>query len=1059
MNADTLSIVLGTIMFTGSNDNNQISVSYSASPTPTYTFHEGNGDVINANNDGTLNLSGAGSATVTVSQGPGPILNFIVDGGGGTDSINIGSSGTPGAVTNASGGTENVTLAAANLADTTVSGGATGAVNLTVNDLNDPATRTVTVSPSSIVGLAPGHISYSNLATLDLIEGIGPVNLTTTGTSVPTTLNTGTGGTTTNLEGTSAAGPVTINPQGGVDAVNIGFLGLTSGILGAINVVPVGGIENITVDDSADMNPATAVLSDTVGGATSQITGIAPATISYQVAGQGATSLTVKSGGGASGMTVDFANGNPIPFGPVFTSPTSGLIYDGNGTSDGLRLQNGSFTNETYNATGPGAGNIRFDASQPITFAGLKPITDTVTATNFTFNAPPNAFAYDIVNGPLVGTTQTAQILSGDSPSAFELINFGNKVNAAINAYDGPNLSDVTLQNSLQATGLATMTVNTGGGNDDVQVEAIEPNVATTINTGAGNDVFHVHGGALTAAAASSASLAINGGPGTNTLIFDAVDQSVSYTTPGVIQITSAAAIPLNYSNIAAVTITNVAPQTLTLTPSTTLFAVAGTPFVNQLVATVSTTDTNTTAADLTASIDWGDGSPATAATIVAGGGIFDIAGSHTYKTSGPETITLSATNTGTTGTTVVGGVPITVQSNPSLAPVNTPTIALTVADAPLTSAGAAIGAERNVAFTGDQVATFTSTNPFSTLSQFTAMINWGDASAATPGVISVIGTGPNGVTYAVAGSHSYGSDGKFAITTTITSTGGSGSTALGQATVVDPPLNTTPIDFTVNERAPFYGPVASFSPQFAPIAIPDSPGNYAALISWGDGTPETPGQIVSVPGGLQVIGQHIYADSLVNGGSNTFPVAVTIYNQSGKFFVVNDVGTVNDVPIALTGHLDPASDSGVSNHDGITNVNQPIFDGTSEPFSTVNVFATPAVPGGMAFLIGQTTASPDGSWIVRSSLLPDDRYNISAYAIDQAGHTTATTQILPSATEGALTIDTVAPTITNVAFDRIHSTITITYQDGLSGMNPASLVDGANYQVSHPHFPLGNIL
>ncbi len=42
----------------------------------------------------------------------------------------------------------------------------------------------------------------------------------------------------------------------------------------------------------------------------------------------------------------------------------------------------------------------------------------------------------------------------------------------------------------------------------------------------------------------------------------------------------------------------------------------------------------------------------------------------------------------------------------------------------------------------------------------------------------------------------------------------------------------------------------------------------------------------------------------------------------------MNDVGTVNDVPITLTGHLDPASDGGVSNHDGITNVAQPIFDG-----------------------------------------------------------------------------------------------------------------------------------
>src|SRR5205807_803841 len=92
--------------------------------------------------------------------------------------------------------------------------------------------------------------------------------------------------------------------------------------------------------------------------------------------------------GGDDTTTVDFVGGNPIPS-SINGGP--GIDYDGGAGSDRLVLQRsgGTFTatNETYNVTGPGAGNINLDGSV-VAFSNLTPVDDTVPATNFTFNAP-----------------------------------------------------------------------------------------------------------------------------------------------------------------------------------------------------------------------------------------------------------------------------------------------------------------------------------------------------------------------------------------------------------------------------------------------------------------------------------------------------------------------------------------------------------------------------------------------------------------------------------------------------------------------------------------------
>jgi hypothetical protein len=146
-----------------------------------------------------------------------------------------------------------------------------------------------------------------------------------------------------------------------------------------------------------------------------------------------------------------------------------------------------------------------------------------------------------------------------------------------------------------------------------------------------------------------------------------------------------------------------------------------------------------------------------------------------------------------------------------------------------------------------------------------------------------------------------------------------------------------------------------------------------------------------------------------------------------------------------------------VSNTDAITKNNQPNFFGTSEPLSTIQLFAQTA--GNAPVLEGQTEADSSGAWSITSDKLADGSYTITVMATDHAGFTTALTQLLPNASQGPLVIDTVAPRVTNVIFDRPHGMIDVTFQDDRSGMDQHSVIDGANYRLEKPHVKIGNIL
>ena len=166
-----------------------------------------------------------------------------------------------------------------------------------------------------------------------------------------------------------------------------------------------------------------------------------------------------------------------------------------------------------------------------------------------------------------------------------------------------------------------------------------------------------------------------------------------------------------------------------------------------------------------------------------------------------------------------------------------------------------------------------------------------------------------------------------------------------------------------------------------------------------------------------------------------------------GLTLAISNTASVADVPLVVTGGLDPASDSAASNSDDITNVVQPSFLGTTnQPGATVTLFAQ-ATGGSVPVLIGQGVSNANDAWsITANQALADGSYTITAVAVDSAGHTVSSdTTIVPT-----LVIDTVGPKVTNLSFNRVMGEIQVTIQDygGLNntgvGLSLASLIGTA---------------
>lgn len=267
-------------------------------------------------------------------------------------------------------------------------------------------------------------------------------------------------------------------------------------------------------------------------------------------------------------------------------------------------------------------------------------------------------------------------------------------------------------------------------------------------------------------------------------------------------------------------------------------------------VATFEDDNPAATPADFTATIDWGDGSPTTAGAIGSSSGAFVVIGQHTYADEGSFTATVTISDVAPgTGTATA-----------------TDTATVGEADS-LSGTPASFSVPAGVSFTRT-VATFSDTLTSAVAGDFTATIDWGDATTSA-GTVS-----GGGGSFQVSGTHTYASAGTFPVMVTLSDDSPGTATATVTSTAhVASGLAVSAVSVSTPEGTAFNGTVATFSDA----DTSKTPASFTVTIAWGDGT-TTPGTVTGGSGSFTVSGQHTYADE----GAFTFTVTVTETGPGG---------------------------------------------------------------------------------------------------------------------------------------------------------------------------------
>jgi hypothetical protein len=313
----------------------------------------------------------------------------------------------------------------------------------------------------------------------------------------------------------------------------------------------------------------------------------------------------------------------------------------------------------------------------------------------------------------------------------------------------------------------------------------------------------------------------------------------------------------------------------------TPINAVEGAPFSGQ-VATFTEPDASAPASQFTASINWGDSSTSTGTVSGPVGGPFTVNGTHTYTEEGSYTVHVTITDKNNSGNT------------------KTTTATATVADAALTAGALTLTGGVEGVSPGTASFTFTDANPFATTADFTALINWGDATT-TVGTVS----GPTGGPFTVTGSHQYAEEGTYNVTVSVADDGGSTTSKSGVNTVADAPLAAKCATPTVS-LITFSGTVATFTDANLGGTVAD----FTATIDWGDSS-TSPGIVTGGAGNFTVSGTHTYATlgshtitvSIVDdGGSTATTNGCTVLTFTPVPFVIGDGNSANGTSVTFWG-------------------------------------------------------------------------------------------------------------------------------------------------------------
>ncbi|HEV3343847.1 MAG TPA: FG-GAP-like repeat-containing protein, partial [Pirellulales bacterium] len=206
--------------------------------------------------------------------------------------------------------------------------------------------------------------------------------------------------------------------------------------------------------------------------------------------------------------------------------------------------------------------------------------------------------------------------------------------------------------------------------------------------------------------------------------------------------------------------------------PDAPLFPLASIPVTAEqnrpataVVALFRDSDVTATAADLTASINWGDGVSSSGIVVSAGtnSDAFIVVGSHTYTQPGAHLVTTAIEDAGGAVTSVSTGVVVTASQVSGL-----------------TARGTSLQSFERSQFKGT-VASFTDAVAESQPADFAAAIDWGDGRTSSGNIIA---TGPG--TFDVAADHTYLDETQFVIHVQIADHTGDSVTAQSSMSVLE---------------------------------------------------------------------------------------------------------------------------------------------------------------------------------------------------------------------------------------------------------------------------------
>jgi hypothetical protein len=304
----------------------------------------------------------------------------------------------------------------------------------------------------------------------------------------------------------------------------------------------------------------------------------------------------------------------------------------------------------------------------------------------------------------------------------------------------------------------------------------------------------------------------------------------------------------------------------------------------------------NSSINEFTGTIDWGDGTAQSAASITGPkGGPFNVSGTHIYTEAGTYTIQYSIHD--------VNGASLNTTQ------IASPLVA-DISDAPLSDSGEApipLNAVEGQLVTGVQLGSILDGNLYATSADFTGTIDWGDGSPDSFATFTRTGQIGGEALFSVTGSHAYTAEsGTFTISVGIDDNDSASFptaevTLTTTATVNDVPLllaggykltGVEGADTGLQTVATFTDPGGA-----------DSPASYPASIDWGDGT-SSAGTVSFGGGFFSVQGSHTYTEESAadHPGSTPYIISVTLNHVPGFPQTVTSSATVSDPSVIGTG-------------------------------------------------------------------------------------------------------------------------------------------------------------